>query len=144
MGLQSSINWRVNIKLRETSKTPIKKIMADISEIKTDVKGNNNKIDDLTSKVEGLETKQKETEEINTNAINEIKENLADVEKNVTTKPMNEIQPTLGQMKNEIQDNVNLNMRRLIQEEMALQNHAVAKKNGEEPLKSIQVEDSSG
>merc|ERR1712081_140061 len=121
----------------------LKKIMADISEIKTDVKGNNNKIDDLTSKVEGLETKQKETEEMNTNAINEIKENIADVEKNVTSKLMNEIQPTLGQMKNEIQDNVNLNMRRLIQEEMALQKHGATKNSGEERNVTVPSDESS-
>merc|ERR1711954_326193 len=63
---------------RNVKKTPVetiddpitkmlKKMMADISEIKTDVKGTNNKIDDLTSKVEKLETKQKEAEEHNTN-----------------------------------------------------------------------------
>merc|ERR1711954_447580 len=121
----------------------LKKIMADISEIKTDVKGNNNKIDDLTSKVGSLETKQKETEEINSNAIKEIKENFADVETNVTSKLMKEIQPTLGQMKNEIQDNVNLNMRRLIQEEMALQKHVATKNSGEERNVTVPSEESS-
>merc|ERR1711954_173373 len=102
----------------ETIEDPItkmlQKMMADISEIKTDVKGNNNKIDDLTSKVENLETKQKEAEELNTNALKEMKDDLANVEKNVTSKLMKEIEPSLGVMKNEIQDNVNANMRRLI------------------------------
>merc|ERR1711954_221409 len=122
----------------------LRKIMSDISEIKTDVKGNNSKIDDLTSKVDKLETKQKESDETNSRAVNELKENLADVEKNVTAKLMDEIQPTLGVMKNEIQENVNINMRRLIQEELALQNHAVAKKVGDEVNKTVPVEESSG
>merc|ERR1711954_95842 len=123
---------------RNTKNTPVekvedpitkmlKKIMADISEIKSDVKGNNNKIDDLTTKVESIETKSKEAEELNTNALKEMKEDLANVEQSVTSKLMKEIEPTLGLMKNEIQDNVNSNMRRLIQEEMALQKHAEAK-----------------
>merc|ERR1712114_11884 len=56
---------------RNTKKTPaetvedpitkmLKKIMADIAEIKTNVKGNNHKIDDLTTKVESIENKTKE------------------------------------------------------------------------------------
>merc|ERR1711954_255700 len=130
----------------ETIEDPItkmlKKMMADISKIKTDVKGNNNKIDDLTSKVENLETKHKEAEEHNTNALKEMQEDLANVEQSVTSKLMKEIEPSLGQMKNEIQDNVNSNMRRLIQEEMALQKLAEAKNMGEERKKKIPTEDS--
>merc|ERR1711954_184134 len=130
----------------ETIEDPItemlKKMMADITEIKTDVKGNNNKIDDLTSKVENLETKQKEAEELNTNALKKMKEDLANVEQSVTSKLMKEIEPTLGLMKNEIQDNVNANMRRLIQEEMALQKHAEVKSRGEERKKKVPTEDS--
>merc|ERR1711954_351352 len=117
---------------RNVKKTPVetiddpvtkmlKKIMADISEIKSDVKGNNHKIDDLTSKVDNLESKQKESEENNTNALQEMKKEIANVEKNVTSKLMKEIGPSLSVMRTEIQDNVNDNMRRLIQEEMALQ-----------------------
>merc|ERR1711954_481901 len=59
---------------RNTKKTPVetvedpimkmlKKMMADIAEIKTDVKGNNHKIDDLTLKVENIEMKNKEIED---------------------------------------------------------------------------------
>merc|ERR1711954_545220 len=121
----------------------LKKMMADISEIKTDVKGNNNKIDDLTSKVENLETKQKEAEELNTNALKEMKEDLANVEKSVTSKLMKEIQPTLGLMKNEIQDNVNSNMRRLIQEEMALQKLSEAKEREDERKKNDGIDNSN-
>merc|ERR1711954_536085 len=90
-----------------------------------------------------LETKQKESDEANSRAVNDLKENLADVEKNVTAKLMDEIQPTLGAMKDEIQENVNSNMRRLIQEELALQSYAV-KKAGDEVSKTIPTDESSG
>merc|ERR1711954_471842 len=121
----------------------LKKMMADISEIKTDVKGNNNKTDDLTSKVENLETKQKEAEEHNTNALKETKDDLANVEKSVTSKLMKEIEPSLGVMKNEIQDNVNSNMRRLIQEEMALQKIAEVKEKKDESKKNEETDNSN-
>merc|ERR1711954_252937 len=85
-------------KIKDPITKMLKKIMADISEIKSDVKGNNNKIDDLTSKVDNLETKQKESEELNTNAIKEIKDDLTNVEKNVTSKLMKEIEPSLTVM----------------------------------------------
>merc|ERR1711954_389091 len=138
---------------RNAKKTPVetiddpvtkmlKKIMSDISEIKSDVKGNNHKIDDLTSKVDNLETKQKETDEINANAIQEIKTEIANVEKNVTSKLMKEIEPSLTVMRNEIQDNVNANMRRLIQEEMALQRIAEAKEKKAESKKKDETDNS--
>merc|ERR1712112_578795 len=106
------------------------------------VKGNNHKIDDLTSKVDNLETKQKETEEQITNALKEMKNDIANVEKNVTSKLMKEIEPSLGAMRNEIQDNVNANMRRLIQEEMVFQKIAEAKERKDESKKNDDTDNS--
>merc|ERR1712081_51473 len=74
----------------ETVEDPItkmlKKIMADFTEIKTDVKGNNTKIDDLTLKVEKLETKNIEDEKNTYEKFKKIKEDINKVEDNVMSK----------------------------------------------------------
>merc|ERR1711954_119151 len=64
-----------------------------------------------------------------------MKDDISKVEQRVTTKLMEEIEPSLNIMKNEIQDNVNLDIRRLIKEEMALQKLAEAKEKKSERLK---------
>merc|ERR1711954_295117 len=93
--------------LKETIEDPIakmlKKMMADLSEIKSDVKTNNNKIDDLSNKVEDLESKHKTSEERNQNQFKEIRQEIANVEVNVTTKLMTEITPSLENMRTELQ-----------------------------------------
>merc|ERR1712081_58650 len=123
----------------ETIEDPLTKWMKemrdDIKEMKSDVKGNKAKMDDLSKKVDNLETKQKEADDSNFNAFKEMKDDLAKVEQRVTSKLMEEIEPSLGLMKNEIQDNVNSNMRRLIKEEMALQKLAEAKEKKSERMK---------
>merc|ERR1711954_23268 len=91
----------------------------------------------------GLETKQAEAEENNKNAINDIKDDLANVEKNVTSKLMKEIEPSLGVMKDQIQENVNVNMRRLIKEELAMQKLAEEKVKRDESKKDDRHESSS-
>merc|ERR1711954_530876 len=99
----------------------------DIKEIKSDVKGNTSKLDELYNKVENLETERKEADERNTNAFQEMREEISHVEERVTNKLMKEIEPSLNSMRNEIQDSVNVDIRRLIKEEMALQKMAEAK-----------------
>merc|ERR1712115_418406 len=100
--------------------------------MKSDVKGNKSKLDDLSNKVENLETKHKKADEINSNAFQEMKEEISQVEERVTNKLMKEIEPSLNGMKKEIQDSVNVDIRRLIQEEMSLQKLAEAKKAANE------------
>merc|ERR1712112_578874 len=105
----------------------LKKMMADISEIKTDVKGNNTKIDDLTNKVEKLETKSKENEDTTNEKLKQIKDDIEKVEVRVTNKIMAEIEPSLGVMKTEIQNSIGTDLRRLVQEEVTLQRLKEAK-----------------
>merc|ERR1711954_43602 len=131
--------------LNETIEDPLTKWMKemrdDIKEMKGDVKGNKSKLDDLSKKVENLETKRKEADETNSNTFQEMKDEISLVEERVTTKLMKEIKPSLNTMKNEIQDNVNLDIRRLIKEEMALQKLAEAKdKKKERPKEDVSEE----
>merc|ERR1711954_190801 len=109
----------------------LKKMMADISEIKTDVKGNNTKINDLTNKVEKLETKSKENEDTTNEKLKQIKDDIEKVEVRVTNKIMAEIEPSLGVMKTEIQNSIGTDLRRLVQEEVTLQRLKEAKERDE-------------
>merc|ERR1711954_564214 len=134
---------------RNTKKTPVetvedpitkmlKKMMADIAEIKTDVKGNNNKIDDLTSKVENLETKNKENEESTNEKFKQIKNDISKVEDNVTSKFLKEIEPSLNAMKADMTDSMGIDIRRIVQEELNLRemkekSEASAKSEEEKP-----------
>merc|ERR1712112_791211 len=113
--------------------------MADIKEIKNDVKGNNSKIDELTSKVENLEAKSKEAEDTTTEKFNQIKEEIGKVEENVTSKLLKEIEPSLNAMKGEMQTSMGIDIRRIVQEELSLRemkekrNSEAAAKPEEEP-----------
>merc|ERR1711954_374721 len=116
----------------------LKQIMSDISEIKTDVKGNNNKIDELTSKVENLETKGKENEDTTNEKFKQIKDDISKVEENVTSKLLKEIEPSLNAMKGDMQNAMGIDIRRIVQEELTLRemkekSEATAKPEEEHP-----------
>merc|ERR1711954_626936 len=108
----------------ETVEDPItkmlKKMTADIAEIKTDVKGNNQKMDDLTSKVENIETKSKENEDTTKEKFKQIQNDISKVEENVTSKLLKEIEPSLNAMKGEMQNSMGTDIRRIVQEELSL------------------------
>merc|ERR1712082_235238 len=110
----------------------LKKMMSDLSEIKTDVKSNNSKIDSLTTKVEDLETKNKNIEEKTENSLKEIRQEIVQVEENVTTKLMAQIKPSLEGMKNEVQNAACQDLRRLVQEEVELMRRREAKEKAVE------------
>merc|ERR1712081_125324 len=120
----------------ETIEDPItkmlKKMMADIAEIKTDVKGNNSKIDDLTSKVENLETKNKENEESTNEKFKQIKNDINKVEENVTSNLLKEIEPSLNAMRADMKDSMGMDIRRIVQEELSLRE---MKEKSEAPAK---------
>merc|ERR1712081_119886 len=131
----------------ETIKDPLAKWMKemrdDIKEMKSDVKGNTSKLDELSNKVENLETKRKEADERNTNAFQEMSEEISHVKERLTNNLMKEIEPSLNSMKNEIQDSVNVDIRRLIKEEMALQKMAEAKNTENEKSKDDVLEETA-
>merc|ERR1711954_118148 len=136
----------------ETVKDPIAKMMkemlADIKEIKKDLKSNNAKIDELSEKVENLENKNKVSKEKNEKTFKEIKGKISKVEVRVTNKIMSEIEPSLNIMKGEIQTLIGADIRRLVQEEVAIQRLREAKEqedaasDPEEPekIKNIKIQ----
>merc|ERR1712112_276030 len=98
----------------------LKKMMADLSEIKTDVKTNNSKIDGLTNKVNELETKHNNIEEKNQNQFKGLREEISNVEEKVTSKLMSEITPSLEGMRKELQSSASQDLWRIVQEEVEL------------------------
>merc|ERR1711954_363495 len=109
----------------ETVEDPVAKmmmkIMAELQEIKTDVKGNNAKMDNIATKVENLEKRSTEVEEINAQKFDSLKDEIAQVENKVTNKLLKEIEPSLGKMKEDIETSMSRDLRRIVQEEVALQ-----------------------
>merc|ERR1712081_107329 len=95
-------------------------MMADLGEIKSDVKANNIKIDGLTNKVDELEKKKKTVEERNEKQFTDLREEVANVENRVTTKLMAEITPALEGMRKEVQSSATQDIRRIVQEEVEL------------------------
>merc|ERR1711954_378537 len=121
----------------------IKEMHANIKEIKSDQKSNNNKIDDLSAKVLHLENKSNDTDLKNQNAIEEIKGQMSAIEESVTSKLLSEIEPSLNGMREEIQKSVGLDLRRLVKEEMALQKMWEAKNGAAESYEEFDPEDSA-
>merc|ERR1711954_365019 len=109
----------------ETVKDPLakmmRKMMAELQEIKSDVKGTNAKMDNIATKVENLEKRSAEVEESNAEKFNNLKNKIAQVENKVTDKLIKEIEPSLGKMKEDIEASMCKDLRRIVQEEVALQ-----------------------
>merc|ERR1712081_158032 len=99
----------------------MKKIMAELQEIKSDVKGTNGKMDTLSNKVDSIEKRSLENEEINAQKFASLKKDIEKVEDNVTAKLLKEIEPSLGAMKDENQTSMSHDLHRFVQEEVALQ-----------------------
>merc|ERR1712081_7198 len=109
----------------ETVEDPVakmmRKMMAKLQEIKSDVKGSNAKMDNIATKVENLEKRSAEVEETNAQKFNNLKNEIAQVENKVTDKLIKEIEPSLGKMKEDIEASMCKDLRRIVQEEVALQ-----------------------
>merc|ERR1711954_12833 len=56
----------------------------------------------------------------NKKAIEDLSNKVSTIEDTVTTKLMAEIEPSLAGMKSQIEDNLNMNLRRIVQEELSL------------------------
>merc|ERR1711954_398557 len=74
-----------------------------------------------SNKVENMEKRSLENEELNAQKFASLKQDISKVEENVTAKLLKEIKPSLGAMKDEIQTSMSHDLRRFVQEEVALQ-----------------------
>merc|ERR1711954_469816 len=77
-----------------------------MSEIKTDLKTNNSKIDGLQSKIDKIESEAKSKDSLNQKKFEEIKGELTSLEASVTQKIVCKIQPTISLLKDDLQENI--------------------------------------
>merc|ERR1711954_618704 len=99
----------------------IKEMHANIKEMETDQKNNNEKIDGLMAKVTQLKTKSNESDLRNSKAIEDLKDEMSKVKTRVTSNLLAEIEPSLIKIKGQIQESVGLDLRKLVREELTLQ-----------------------
>merc|ERR1711954_605014 len=120
----------------------MRKMMSDLAEIKTDVKLNNTKIDglsskvaqienktnetdlklaDLSSKIESIESTSNQSDLRNSKAIKDLKDEITTIESRVTSKLLSEMEPSIGAVKDQIQESLGADLKRLVREEMASQ-----------------------
>merc|ERR1711954_278937 len=90
---------------------------------KIEIKANETdlKIDGLSSKVESIETRANETDLRNNKSINDLKSEITNIESRVTTKLLNEMEPSIVALKDQIQESIGSDLRRLVRGEMSLQ-----------------------
>jgi len=122
----------------EVIEDPIAKMIrdmhADIKEVKSDQKKTTNTIDDLSQKLSKIEKKSNENDLINKKSIEDINDKMNNIKDWVTTKLLAEIEPSLIGMKNQIENSINKNLRRIVQEELGFQKMAEAKKVVDEEM----------
>merc|ERR1711954_346893 len=88
----------------------IKTDLKDLKEIKTDLKSNNLKIDQLQGKRGELESESKLKEAANSKKFEDIRAEISTIESSVTGKIVAEIQPTIMNLKNDLQSNLQAEM----------------------------------
>merc|ERR1711954_615935 len=89
-------------------------------EMKQDQKKTTKTIEELSQKLSQIENKSYEDDLNNKKAIEDLSNKVSTIEDTVTTKLMAEIEPSLTGMKSQIEDNLNMNLRRIVQEELSL------------------------
>merc|ERR1712112_634897 len=84
-------------------------------------------IEELSLKLSKIEKKSNENDLNNKKAIEDLNSKVNNIEDQVTTKLLAEIEPSLNVMKTQIENNVDQNLRRIVQEELMLQKMAESK-----------------
>merc|ERR1711954_296145 len=87
-----------------------------------------------------LENKSNDSDLRNKTTIEELKGQMTNIEDRVTTKLLSEIEPSLKGMKDQIETSVSLDLRRIVQEELALQKMAEAKIAAEDDMEEGDLE----
>merc|ERR1711954_528700 len=96
-------------------------IHSDIKDMKSDMRNNNAKIDDLNMKMGQLESKSKVNEEENLRNFEAVRKDMAQLEETATSKVIMQLDPKISDLQNVIQSNVCTDLRCTVKEEMVLQ-----------------------
>merc|ERR1711954_512789 len=93
-------------------------IHADIRTIKNDVKDNSSKVNIITSKIEELERNNERSEIENKRKFEDLKTGIALVEKSVTSKVIESIEPQISTLKTDLSSEMRSEMKQMLKEEM--------------------------
>ena len=99
--------------------------------MKSDLKENNSQISASNSKVTAIEKDNARVESENNLKFESIRYDMRLMETSVTAKVINELDPKISSMRNEIREDLCKDMRRLVQEEVQLQKF---KEKKEDPI----------
>merc|ERR1711954_174463 len=121
----------------ESMASLLKRIHADITIMKSDLKENNSQISSINTKVTAIERDNARVESENNLKFESIRYDMRLMETSVTAKVINELDPKISSMRNEIRDDLCADMRRLVKEEVLLQKF---KERKEDPQESEEEE----
>merc|ERR1711954_234865 len=93
-------------------------IHADIRTIKNDVKDNSTKVNVITSKIEELKRNNERSEIENKRKFEDLKTGIALVEKSVTWKVIESIEPQISTLKTDLSSEMQSEMKQMFKEEM--------------------------
>merc|ERR1711954_323002 len=101
----------------ESISSLLKIIHADIRTMKSDLKENTSKINDVTSKISEIERNQEKLERENSWQFEGIKADMTHLEKSVTSKVVDLIDPKITELRSGMKDNLS-SMRSELKEDM--------------------------
>ena len=109
----------------------LKRIHANITIMKSDLKDNSSQISSINTKVTAIEKDNARVEAETNLKFENIRYDMRLMETAVTAKVINELDPKISSMRNEIREDLCKDMRRLVQEEVQLQKF---KEKKEDPI----------
>merc|ERR1711954_147076 len=105
----------------ESIASMLKKIHADITVMKTDLKVNSSQISSINDKVTAIERDNLRVESENNLKFKSIRYDMRLMEMSVTAKVVNELDPKIASMRTELRNDLCADMRRLVKVEVLLQ-----------------------
>merc|ERR1711954_144456 len=97
----------------------LKRISADISTMKVDLKENNKKIDSVNDKIKDIEANAEKATKSNKLQFEMINGKVARMETSITDKVIEKIDPQIKTLKNDLRNDLNEDLRNLVSGEIA-------------------------
>merc|ERR1712081_170090 len=98
----------------------LKRISADINTMKVDLKENNQKIDSVNDKIKDIEVNAEKATKANKLQFEMINGKVARMETTITDRVIEKIDPQIKTLKNDLRQDLNVDLRNLVKEEIAL------------------------
>merc|ERR1711954_165547 len=98
----------------------LKTISADIKTMKVDLQQSNQKIDSVNDKIHDLEVNAEKADKANKLQFEMINGKVARMETNITDRVIEKIDPQIKTLKNDLRQDLNVDLRNLVKEEIAI------------------------